>query len=662
MSQGEMVPRRIQFSSCDECRRARVACDAGRARRNREDQQELLSCTRCLNRQLQCTFEWMKPSTGTSATNRKGQDGRVKRRRSKIPTTETTIYEENDTSIDGESLPRLVHQRSESTTSELSTKPNYEWAWSSDQLSQPLLVQHHLTPEPISAIETQWLHTIYEGAFETIFGSWMGRYSNPFAFGEQSLSDVVSIRRVCSELDRHIDEEDTVGSAMHDSRASPDLGRHERDAQLDQFLDHAVQSFAARWLPLTQRSILPALSQADIICRLWRRAHTDMLKVINRPSYRSMLTLLLFALTPIPVGIPEEEELEGVSGQVCVHAALQQIQTLRARQKSLQFNGTRVNLTNSNRPMGASPASLATANFIIAESTAYWAALTFDTSASLTLNCRPLLSSGLFGFESEPSWRMVRTCIGIFRETTRDWSNLDVDLTDEKANQVIAAGAAWKLLVWKLTANLKESLRDGHDEAEVLRAFNSVSNTIDQFNITYRELLIACQRRIQFFNQETRLRWYELMLHYNLAILMVTDIATATLREDLLSLFSAKRVDAETWVMNCLVFGLNNKYTLKLQPEPPVSEQEMAPNQSTSLTVPLIAIDPYPHHVVAAVKLMQHAIDRDFGADKISRDAYNNLRSTLKHTLEQLPQVSKSVQTTRAEFETAEFPPQPLYP
>ncbi|KIW87793.1 uncharacterized protein Z519_11767 [Cladophialophora bantiana CBS 173.52] len=604
----------------------------------------------------------MKPGTGSSATHRKSLEGRPKRRRSKIPAQETAIYEESNSDITGDSLPSLVHRNSESATTEPSRRTSYEWGWSSDQLSQPLLIQPHLTPEPISPVEGQWLHTIYEGAFETIFGSWMGRYSNPFAFGEQSLSDVISIRRVCSQLDRHIDEEDAVSGTISDAGASPDLARHEKDTQLNQFLDHAIQSFAARWLPLTHQLILPGLSQANVVCRLWRRAHTDMLKVINRPSYRSMLTLLLFALTPIPVGISEEEELEGVSGQVCVHAALQQIQTLRARQKSLQFNGTRVNLTNSNRPIGASPASLATANFIIAESTAYWAALTFDTSASLTLNCRPLLSSGLFGFESEPSWRMVRTCIGIFRETTRDWSNADVDLTDEKANQVIAAGAAWKLLVWKLTANLKESLRDGHDEAEVLRAFNSVSSTIDQFNITYRDLLIACQRRIQFFNQETRLRWYELMLHYNLAILMVTDIATATLREDLLSLFSAKRVDAETWVMNCLVFGLNNKYTLKLQPEPALSDPEIAPSQSASLTVPLIAIDPYPHHVVAAVKLMQHAIDRDFGADKISADAYNNLRSTLKQTLEQLPQVSKSVQTTRAEFERAESPPQPLYP
>jgi hypothetical protein len=154
----------------------------------------------------------------------------------------------------------------------------------------------------------------------------------------------------------------------------------------------------------------------------------------------------------------------------------------------------------------------------------------------------------------------------------------------------------------------------------------------------------------------------ELVLHYNLAILMVTDIATATLREDLVSLFAAKRVDAETWVMNCLAFGLSNKYTLTLQQSSiPAGIGSRIP-QPTSISVPLVAIDPYAHHVVAAVKLMQLAIDRDFTSDKISADAYSNLRSTLKQTLGQLPQISKSVQSARAEFEAAELVQPPPYP
>jgi hypothetical protein len=141
---------------------------------------------------------------------------------------------------------------------------------------------------------------------------------------------------------------------------------------------------------------------------------------------------------------------------------------------------------------------------------------------------------------------------------------------------------------------------------------------------------------------------------------MVPDIVTATHREDLLSLFSAKRVDAESWVMNCLMFGLNNKYTLCLQSDSSNSDPKTGSMQSASITVPLVAIDTYHHHVVAAVKLMQQAIDRDFAAGKISADAYRNLLSTLTQTLEQLPQCSKSVETARAEFARAEVPPQPF--
>lgn len=304
-----------------------------------------------------------------------------------------------------------------------------------------------------------------------------------------------------------MDEDGSSPSAM----LTPGSTAQETNSDIDRSLDQAIRAYAARWLPLTHSVGTSSTDKTEIVRSLWRSARRDMLKVINRPSYRSMLSLFLFALTPIPVGVSEQEEFDGVSGHVCVHAALQQIQTLRARQKSLQFNGAQVTLNRSRRAPSISPHSLATANFINAESTAYWAALTFDTSASLTMSCRPLLSSGLFGFESESSWRMVRACTELFREMTKDWNHVSFELTDEKANQVIAAGSAWKLLLWKLTANLKEALRDGHDESEVNRAFQAVSEAIDKFNVTYRDLMDRVQKRIQFFGQETKLRWCKLI-------------------------------------------------------------------------------------------------------------------------------------------------------
>lgn len=49
-----LVARRTQFSSCDECRRSRVACDA-HSRRNTVGDPST-PCTRCLNRNRSCTF------------------------------------------------------------------------------------------------------------------------------------------------------------------------------------------------------------------------------------------------------------------------------------------------------------------------------------------------------------------------------------------------------------------------------------------------------------------------------------------------------------------------------------------------------------------------------------------------------------------------------
>lgn len=230
-----------------------------------------------------------------------------------------------------------------------------------------------------------------------------------------------------------------------------------------------------------------------------------------------MLSLFLFALTPIPMGISEDEEMDGVSGQVCIHAALQQVQSLRARQRNLQFSGSKVFPSLSSTTVCATPQAADTSGFINAENIAYWAAITFDTSASLTLNCRPLLSSGLFGFESEFTWKLVRTCLNVFNESSKSWRLGSAEMTDERANEIIAAAACWKLLGWKLAANFKEALRDGHDEHEVRKALSYVSNSIKEFDATFRPFLDECYKRMQFLGQQTKLRWckYTLPSHNN---------------------------------------------------------------------------------------------------------------------------------------------------
>ncbi|RKK79342.1 hypothetical protein BFJ71_g16261 [Fusarium oxysporum] len=499
----------------------------------------------------------------------------------------------------------------------------------------------------LSELESKWLSAFYIEGFEAVFGSWMGRYSNPFVFGHDSSAEkYVSVSDLCCQLDRWM--------AEYSDRQNLDQQESETDRQIQQSLRSSVASYSARWLDLTAQPSPSRRAHLEITQALWRHARRDMLKVTNRPSYRSMISLFLFALTPIPYGISEEEESDGISGQSCVHAALQQIQTLRARQRNLQFSGSKVSPspTMEVQAICTTPESIGTSSFINAESMAYWAALTFDTSASLTLNCRSLLSSGLFGFEAELPWRLVRTTSNMFDETAKYWGLSSFEMTDERANQIIAAGASWKLLGWKLTAIFKEALRDGHDESDVQKAYDLVVDSVRHFNTIYRPRLDMCQKRMPFLGQKTKLRWYSLMLHYHLSILMFVDFIDATNRYDLLASFAVESADAETTVMNALAFGLHNTYTIS--PMPDSTSNHPSPSitggNEPIITGPLVSIDPYPHHVVAGVALMRKAIDQDYSVGKIALESYQSLLSTLERTLSLLPQSSKSVQAVRTKF------------
>ncbi|PPJ55844.1 hypothetical protein CBER1_07439 [Cercospora berteroae] len=497
----------------------------------------------------------------------------------------------------------------------------------------------------LDPIVSQHLRIMYSETWEVIFGNFLSRFSCPFTFGDESVSErMLSIRTLCTQLDRWM-ADSTATTSPRTYTEQFDLNAVDGDDyQIDKSLDLVVCAYAARWLPLIASNADPEENQ-QIIVRLWRETRRDMLRVINRPSYRSMLTLYLFGLTPIPEGISDAEEHDGLSGHVCVQAALQQVYMLRVRQKSLQFNGSKMSPTvTKSISLGTDP--LATNSFLVAESLAHWAALTFDTSQSFTLSARPILSSGLFGYEDDWCWGLVRSCTEMFQNTRKEWYAAGMEITESKANQLVASCSAFKLLMFKLAAVFREALRDGHDEPVLAKVYNAVIEGVAQFNRVYRDLLEACQKRIHFLSQDTKLRWYVLMIHYHLSILLVVDAIEGTNRHDLLPRLLTAKTDAENAMINTLGFGLETNYSISLQTGPqPLPGAER-------ITVPLQAVEAYPHHMVAAVQLMFRAIRRDLRAEKIGPDTYVNLASILQRVLKLLPDSSKSVQSARKLAET----------
>lgn len=323
---------------------------------------------------------------------------------------------------------------------------------------------------------------------------------------------MVSISKLCSLLDRWI--------SGGDDRAETDWGRSaptsgnttlEEDA-----LSHAIYAFSARWLYL----YYPGSGQRptdswyeELAEKYWRNARQDMLRVVNITTYCSVLAMFLFGLTPTPCGIPEEEEMNGLSGHVCLQLALQKLQTLRTRTRTCQFTLSGAFTNQSSTPSRTGADLLAHQAYLDAESCAYWTGLVLDTATSLTLDHRPTLSAGLLGFEAESSFELIRKRSLLFQVETEPWLRDGIELTDDIALTIIVALGAWKLYTWKNISVLKEALRDGHDDAKVVHAFRGVSDAIRHFKTVYRPLLDVCEQRLQFLSWRPRFEWCK---HINL--------------------------------------------------------------------------------------------------------------------------------------------------
>ncbi|KIW84776.1 hypothetical protein Z517_00164 [Fonsecaea pedrosoi CBS 271.37] len=494
-----------------------------------------------------------------------------------------------------------------------------------------------------------WLERIYESCFDNVLGFWIGRHACALV-ADPKCSIIYPPGRCFSELDESIFG-DWVARNRLSSVQSPSRSQQRWD-QIDQSLKHAKRSYAARWFHL-----IPPAERADIlpehiVREFWRRSRRDMLKVVNRVSYRSALTLFLFSTTPVPVGISEEEEMDGLSGPLCVQAALQQIQRLREGQRNCQFSGSMVVQEAELLANPVTSSKLSDA-FLRTEARAYWAALTFDTSSALTMNLRSTLTSGLHGAETESCWRTLRMGAGSFHTRTGEWRRNPFSMTSDEVLQAIAAAAAAKMYVWKMISILKEALREGAEDEKVLRAWTSCTEAIEMFRVTFGPLLNDCERRLPFLGQVEKLNWYELMLHHYMGILILVDALEVAERNDLLSRLSETKLEAEHGVFNALKFGLESQFTVGGTQKTGAGTGMQSSNSDQTTTASFIAFDPFPHYVVAAAQLMVKAVSKQYRQGKIKLEAYKYLNGTLLKCLAELPQTSKSVQAARKNLESS---------
>lgn len=317
---------------------------------------------------------------------------------------------------------------------------------------------------------------------------------------------------------------------------------------------------------------------------------------------------------------------------ISLQSALLQVQRLRERLKSCPFPSDLEGVSSWTEALASTAHTntvtsiLTTQTYLDFENRAYWAATIWDTSASLTSDYRSSLTSGLKGACFEPAWRLSRAfLVGSFQPQTLPWlSNGFFEVSEQGISLVFSAATICGLYIWKTIASLKEALREGVEEDAVDFAFNAFHDANDIFTTSIHPLLNHCGRQIHFMDQVHRLNWYKINLRYYLGILVLADALGVAQHSDLLAQVADTTQEAEYECLNILKFGLENTYIID------------------TLTVPLIAIDPFPEHVIDAVKLMDKMINRRCRGGHVKHETYTYLISILFEVVQQLPQSSRS--------------------
>lgn len=289
----------------------------------------------------------------------------------------------------------------------------------------------------------------------------------------------------------------------------------EQDHLINQALISAVHAFSARWLPLScfgeadqQNSPhLTTIKEHFVEC-IWKRAQRDVEKVLTRPSYRSILALYLFGVTPTSSKNPERR----VTDQ-CMETALRHYVRLRAR-KSIAINPVLPESSDTIQHFGdmddIAKKQETHEEHQHLEDTAYWFGLVIDGSRALT-RCQPsVLLPGLTG--ESTVWDLIKKQTESSGTIFRSISNSKTLLTDETVTTMVQYGFSCKTLFWKAVSRLQEHLFYQTIEIPLPAVLEDIEREIDRFETTFTPFLDKCGRDYVLLSVKSRISYCELHL------------------------------------------------------------------------------------------------------------------------------------------------------
>ncbi|KAH8801422.1 hypothetical protein F5884DRAFT_514072 [Xylogone sp. PMI_703] len=582
---------RKQFTSCDQCRKSRLGCDALNRREG--------SCSNCVRRSKSCSFNWIE------------SHGRKIQRSHKSKAVEPV---------------EPVDEPPQNTSVQITVLKQ-------DRLWQQALTLHHV------------LWDIFTSLFEPQLGLWTGNDCNPFKRLTTAPKTLMSRLMVTLDNSAHNYPDPHLVQKLGFQSIVIDKERKlEEDAHINQALMSAVHAFSARWVPVNhfrKSTGESGLHEAKDIKEffvesIWKRALQDVFPVLTRPSYRSILALYLFGITPTSSNNKDRQ-----SGSLCLETSLRHYLHLRTESRITE---NQKNIApNSNHRFDGDEAN--TDNVTIKSQqeyhhlvdTAYWFGIVYDTSRCLTGCQSSVLLPGLSG--EKEVWDLVRNQTNNFDVIYRSMSSSTAVLTDEIVITIIQYGSSYKTLVWKTITRVQNSLFHQPSALPLETALENAIEAISRFEHIFSPLLDQCARDYLLLCEKSRISYLVLNLHYHLGVLILVD--TLDCQNEAANIHP--QFDSTCYRITS-TRSIVNMVNLALQADAYITD-----NSSS-----ILLRDPYPEHVSNGLSRAAHSILHLFHLMLIPVQTAEIMASSLFTGLEIMSQVSysaaESLETLRRLF------------
>ena len=263
------------------------------------------------------------------------------------------------------------------------------------------------------------------------------------------------VSRTVVELDRansySVPHDLSSHAARHHAPSS--LHSLENEAILNDALRYAIYVYASSWLPspdIAQRgqdaNAIQAQHQGyEIRAHLWRRARAAILPAMSRPSYRSVLALMLFGFTEMPVDTDDH----GLN-QLCSDALFSHLNYLRS---PLQSRASRPLCDfNTVLPLNPGQGPVPTPELVDdghesqkhMRGNVFWLGVIVDTTRSLLQQRPSILLPGRSG--DEKVWNFIRQRTVIFDQSFRSLHGSPLPLTRDVTTTVLQHASACKTM------------------------------------------------------------------------------------------------------------------------------------------------------------------------------------------------------------------------